>query len=191
MKFAIAAMLCAMLSGCSLVGDAVDITSRRSKELKAGMVVSGKGFSIVAPEPGLFPKTNFPTSGGITLRPIEPMLDGKVFFVAPFDNQSLDPSTALDRWNQIPERQRGVTVSASNRRNTVFQGLPAHEAVVDVPRTSSSGSVALVLVIKRGADFLILHSGENYYTQRMKGRRLEACRRAMAKLKTATTITRR
>ncbi|MGJ8673857.1 hypothetical protein [Rubritalea sp.] len=189
MKLALLILSLPLLSGCSLVGDAVDISSRRAQEVPLGAITHGDGFSVSAPEPYLYPKANSPTPGGVTFRPTEPMSDGMVYFVTPFSTQAANPSAALDHWNMIPER-RGIKVTTSHRRNTTFQGMPAHEAVLDVPRSSSGGNISVVVVVKRDSDYLILNRGENYYIPSMKSDRLKLCQKGIVKLKASTKIKR-
>jgi uncharacterized protein (DUF342 family) len=94
----------------------------------------------------------------------------------------------MDDWNKRPER-KGLKAYTTERKNTVFEGRPAHEAVVDVPVSDDKGNIAVILVVKRARDYLILTRGESYQSSEMKPVQLGVCRKGLSKLQRATTIT--
>jgi hypothetical protein len=175
-----------LLASCSLVGDAVDISERRSNQLAKGAKVEGEGFSVRVPDSGLYPKKDFPLRGGITFRPTEPMFDGQVYFVTPFPFAAEDTHQALNAWNQIP-RSKGSQVNVLKERKVTFQGFKATEATVEVPQ-SKGGQIAAVLVVKRSRDFLILTRGEFYRFPSDRARMLRVCTEGLVELKRSIVI---
>jgi hypothetical protein len=188
MKFWMTLPFLFLLASCSVVQDAVDVSTRQAKQVPIGTVIEGDGFKVKTPDSGMYPKLDYPTRGGITFRPVQPVRDGMAYFVTPFESSAPTPALAMDDWNKRPER-KGLKAYTTERKNTVFEGRPAHEAVVDVPVSDDKGNIAVILVVKRARDYLILTRGESYQSSEMKPVQLGVCRKGLSKLQRATTIT--
>lgn len=187
MKLWMTLPLLLVLASCSVMHDAVDLSTRQAKQVPIGTVIEGDGFEVKTPDSGLYLKLDYPTRGGITFRPVQPVRDGKAYFVTPFESSAPTPALAMNEWNRRPER-KGLKAYPSERSNTMIEGRPAHEAVVDVPVSDDKGNIAVILVVKRATDYLILTRGENYHSSEIKPAQLELCRKGLAKLKRSTTI---
>jgi len=128
-----------------------------------------------------------PTAGGITLR--EEYSDS-LYFVTPFKTSSARTTEqALAEWNQRPlMHHRQVTVMRQTR--TMFAGLTATRAIIDLPHPNE-GSIAVMLVVKRSNDFLILTTGGSYYREHGKESMLAVLEKNMVKLQRNLTLTRK
>lgn len=180
-------LVSAALSSCSLVGDAVDISSRRAKQVPAGAVIQGTGFSVGAPTGGLYPAKNVPLKGAVAFRPVEPLFDGQVFFVTPFSPKTgTDLKQVLHEWAQVPA-QKGLAVTVTEQKSVTYQGRPAIEALVEVHGVGH-GQVAAILVVKGSSGFIVLNSGENYHSQSDKANKVRVSKNGLTKLKAYTRV---
>ncbi len=176
-----------LLPSCSLVGDAVDITNRRSREVSKGTSIGGIGFTVKAPEEGLYPIPNTPGKGGVTFRPTEPMFDGLVYFVTPFpQSKATTVREALIEWNQIPAA-KGVQVKIIGQKETQYRRYPAIEALVEVPQ-NNGGQIASILIVRSPAGFFVLNRGDVFYQPQDRTRAIERCKAGLNLLKASTTI---
>ena len=175
-----------LLSSCSLVGDAVDISSRRSKELSSNEVLEGAGFQARSPTSGLYPVRNLPFKGAITFRPIEPLLDGMVYFVTPFSSHAPTFQQAISEWNSIPAR-KGYKVTILEQKRTTYGDFAALEAITQVDQ-GSGGQIAAILIVGKPGRYFVLHRGDNFYYAKEKSTLIVRCKAGLQKLKTATKI---
>jgi len=83
---------------------------------------------------------------------------------------------------------RQVTVMRQTR--TMFAGLTATRAIIDLPHPNE-GSIAVMLVVKRSNDFLILTTGGSYYREHGKESMLAVLEKNMVKLQRNLTLTRK
>lgn len=175
------------LTSCGLLIEGVIITINRARELPEGKVLAGEGFILRCPGEFLRANRGEPTAGGITLR-----TEGsdRLYFVTPFKTSSARTTEqALAEWNQRPQmHHRQVTIMRQTR--TMFAGLPATRAIIDFPHPNQ-GSIAVLLVVKRSNDFLILATGGSYYLEHSKEAMLAALEENMVKLQRNLTLTRK
>ncbi len=72
----------------------------------------------------------------------------------------------------------------------MFAGLPATSAIIDFPHPNQ-GSIAVILVVKRSNDFLILTTGGSYHQVHSKETMLALLEENMAQLQRNLTLTRK
>lgn len=169
------------LSSCSLLFEAVDITSRRANKVENGELVEGDGFVIKCPQAGLYLARTPPTPGGVVFRPVEPLADGLVFFVTPFHAPTARSlSEALSLWNARVVK-RGMTVQVLRTEQTSFAGRQALRAEMELPR-GQFGNVSSTLIVRRDSDYLILCCGESYFGPAQREMSLKQTVRDLAKL---------
>lgn len=185
-----AVVVATMLPSCSVLFDAADITNRQSKALAQGEAVIGDGFTVRAPESGLYPSSKDRQPGGVILRPTEPAFDGLVYLATPFNGGGAStPREAFERWNEMP-KARGFTVTTLSGGSTDFRGLPAYKASVELSKGSAS-HVASMLIVKRSSDFLVLSTGHPFIHPATRAERREYTDTRLRKLQAATTISKR
>ncbi len=137
------------------------VAVRKSKSVEEGQIVTSDSFAIRVPESGLYSATTNKPPGSVTLRPVDPSLDGLVYLATTFDGgRASSPSDALVEWNKLPEA-RGVATIVFESRKTTYRGFPAVSAGVELLHGSIS-QVTSLLIVKRPSDFLILPVGHPY-----------------------------
>lgn len=177
------------LTSCSLLFDAADITMRRSREVAEGTVIAGDGFTVGCPARGLYPAKDVPTRGGVVFRPVEPLADGEVFFVTPFQSSSAQTSDqALVEWNSRTAK-KGRVLAVIRQQKTTFAGLPATRAVMNITENRRD-QIAVFLVVKRASDFLILARGDVCNHPTLINRTIERCESGLASLQRKTSLVR-
>ncbi|MEM8955683.1 MAG: hypothetical protein AAGD22_16130 [Verrucomicrobiota bacterium] len=181
-------LISSLLCGCALFGEALSISQRQASEVPEGARINGAGFTITAPDPGCYLKKDFPTEGGITLRPIETLGQGMAYFVAPFaPDQAQTTEEALEEWNLTPKR-KGLPVKILESRKTSFQNRPATEAVVVVDSGNRTKTAAF-LVVKGSLGYLVLSYSPPKFIEFDRQKSTAASKDGLRRLIQNTTIT--
>ena len=149
-------LVCAALSGCSVVGERVRNAVEEGTTVPAGSVVAGDGFSVRSPESGLLVVRNEPRRGFLSLRNTsrEMFLGGGSYNVYPF---VLDPppSSLRDAWyahtySQFSAEGR-ATYHILTERTGTWRGQPAYFQTAYAQQSPYGGGViAVTCVIQRG-----------------------------------------
>ena len=157
--------------------------------MELGEPVLGDGFLVRSPEAYLYPKENFPTKGGITLRPTITLLDGLVYYVTPFSSTtSKSASEALDEWNENPKR-KGKNLSILERKSTLFQGLNSEQAIVEVLNHNQQGGyIAAITIVEREANFLIFSFGDGYTLPSDRNKTIQRSKEGLQKLSSSIEL---
>jgi len=184
-----ALFVCALgVTGCAILMEAAHSSHRQANAVAVGTTFSGPGFTFRVPESGLYTTYDFPTSGGVTLRGVSGLEQGRTLYVTPYVSpEAVTASAALDEWNEKPQK-KGLTVTVLDRNETTLSGRPAVRATVDIPTRGDNGLISALLVVQRSTDFLILASGDRYLYPKDRGRVLRQTRESLRGLCESTNI---
>jgi hypothetical protein len=152
---ALVAFCTILLSGCSIVGEAVRYSIEDTRMLRAGTIIQGDGFSARVPDDDLLLVRNTPRAGFLSFRTSQRMMGGDGSYnVYPF--RLHQPASSLQAaWHAHLAQEFRQTAFQSyiirSQRTGSWRGAPAWFHVGQMPGLSRTGAfIAASCLTRRG-----------------------------------------